>query len=94
MPVGTSILLQEPGTTDFASVLLRYFAAEGVEQGHHVTVIGAGDRWGSSLPGAMGVADYSEEVQAHKGSQEKMKIAWRYERLGEYGSGIGGSKGR
>jgi elongator complex protein 4 len=28
------------------------------------------------------------------GEGERMKIAWRYERLGEFGSGIGGSRGR
>ena len=88
LPLGHSILIEENGTTDFAGALLRYYAAEGVVQGHHVHVVGMPERWGRDLPGLI------EEQAIHKESHqpaenvanEKMKIAWRYERMGEFGA--------
>ncbi|KZF23146.1 paxneb superfamily protein [Xylona heveae TC161] len=57
LPLGSSLLLEESGTTDFSGALLRYFAAEGVVQGHQVHVVGVGEQWGRELPGLAGVAD-------------------------------------
>lgn len=98
-------------------MLVRFFAAEGVLQGHKVFVVlggaaaaagaGAGSgggvqRWGRDLPGlAAGapqtqlgkqeVDDGGEEgakkEEAGGEKKERMKIAWRYERLGEFGGG-------
>jgi elongator complex protein 4 len=71
--------------------LLRYYAAEGVVQGHVVHVVGVGEQWGRELPGLVGTAgdkvDKEAEVAVDK---ERMKIAWRYEKLGEFGSGSRG----
>lgn len=88
LPLGCSLLVEEPGTTDYGGVLLRYYAAEGIVQGHAVTVIGTGDRWAKDLP-AVTKLDVKENYK-EKNHSGKMKIAWRYERLGEFGSGIGG----
>ena len=44
--LGNSLLIEENGATDFAGALLRYFAAEGVVQGHKVHVVGVGEHWG------------------------------------------------
>lgn len=88
LPLGCSLLVEEPGTTDFGGALLRYYAAEGIVQGHAVTVVGFGEAWARDLPAVMGDPD-----EARKGGAERMKIAWRYEKLGEFGSGIGGSRG-
>ena len=82
--LGTSILLEETGTTDYAGTLLRYYAAEGVVQGHQVHVVGVGEQWGRELPGLLG-EDQSEKIKFQE--SEKMKIAWRYEKLGEFGAG-------
>ena len=84
LPMGTSILIGENGTTDYAGALLRYYAAEGLVQGHQVHVIGVPDQWGRELPGL--VAGKQREDQP-SGVAEKMKIAWRYERLGQLGIG-------
>lgn len=92
LALGKSLLIEENGTTDFAGTLLRYYAAEGVVQGHKVHVIGMTEQWGRNLPGLIGTADMAEEKVDR--SKEKMKIAWRYERLGEFGAGIAGSRGR
>lgn len=98
LALGNSLLIEENGTTDFAGVLLRYYAAEGVVQGHRVLVVGVGEGWGRELPGLVGTGgkDENEEEGGGGGNGgEKMKIAWRYERLQEFGTGGGtaGSRG-
>ncbi|KAK8191903.1 PAXNEB protein superfamily [Phyllosticta capitalensis] len=84
LAMGSSLLVEETGTTDFAGALLRYYAAEGVVQGHKLHVVGFGEPWGRQLPGLVGVADGEEESTGGSKTKEKMKIAWRYERLGEF----------
>jgi elongator complex protein 4 len=87
-PLGNSILIEESGTTDFAGALLRFYAAEGVVQGHKVHVVGVGEQWGRELPGVTGeVGGNGEKEAGVVVDKEKMKIAWRYERLGEFGAG-------
>ena len=88
LPLGTSILIEEDGTTDFGGVLLRYFAAEGVVQGHRIHVLGMNESWGRDLPGlANDVEGLSNRTDESSADGEKMKIAWRYEHLGEFGKG-------
>ncbi|RAH44502.1 elongator complex protein 4 [Aspergillus brunneoviolaceus CBS 621.78] len=91
LPIGKTLLVEENGTTDFAGALLRYYAAEGVVQDHRVHVVGMPEQWGRSLPGLIGPADAVDDKQ-DKRKGERMKIAWRYERLGEFGAGIAGSR--
>ncbi|RYO78029.1 hypothetical protein DL766_010038 [Monosporascus sp. MC13-8B] len=80
LPLGTSLLIGEHGTTDFAGVLLRYYAAEGLVQGHQVHVLGLYEGWKAELPGLSTDAKSSSKSEAPAG--EKMKIAWRYETMG------------
>ncbi|KAH8688063.1 Elongator complex protein 4 [Ilyonectria robusta] len=82
MPMGTSLLVEETGTTDFGGVLLRYYAAEGLVQGHQVHLLGFGDAWRRELPG-IGKPGNSKSSKATTSSDDKMKIAWRYETLGQ-----------
>lgn len=90
LPLGTSILIEESGTTDYAGALLRFYAAEGVVQGHKVHVVGMGEVWGRELPGiSEGKSD--EKRRESKERAEKMKIAWRYEGLGQFESARGAS---
>ncbi|KAK2627872.1 hypothetical protein QTJ16_002518 [Diplocarpon rosae] len=88
--LGNSLFIEESGTTDFAGALLRYYAAEGVVQGHCVHVLGMNEGWGRELPG-MGEGGKRKDEQ--RASKEKMKIAWRYERLGEFGASARDSPG-
>ena len=83
LTLGCTLLIEESGTTDYAGALLRFFAAEGLLQDHHVHVIGMPEQWGRELPGAVGDSDKKEKPA---GSTEKMKIAWRYESLGQFGA--------
>lgn len=90
LPLGTSLLVEENGTTDYAGALLRYFAAEGLVQGHHVHVVGLREKWGRELPGLVGSAEKEERSQR---AEDRMKIAWRYERLGQFEAGVSSSRG-
>lgn len=92
LPMGKLLLIEENGTTDFAGALLRYYAAEGVVQEHKVHVVGVPEQWGRSLPGLIGSAESLEEKKSDKRKDDRMKIAWRYERLGEFGTGVAGSR--
>ncbi|KAI0964869.1 Elongator complex protein 4 [Xylaria arbuscula] len=84
IPLGTSILAGEHGTTDFAGMLLRYYAAEGLVQGHQVHVLGLHEGWRADLPGFSTESKSSRTREAS--SADKMKIAWRYESLGSAGA--------
>jgi len=91
LPLGSCIMVEENGTTDFAGALLRYYAAEGAIQRQKVHVVGVGDQWGRDLPGLIGSAgDGTARDAGLAVDKEKMKIAWRYERLGEFGAGARG----
>ncbi len=89
LALGTSLLVEESGTTDFGGSLLRYYASEGVVQGHQVHVLGMDEGWGRELPGVSEVGVASGK-NASNDVAERMKIAWRYERLGEFGTGARG----
>ncbi|KAL9038389.1 MAG: hypothetical protein Q9214_005299 [Letrouitia sp. 1 TL-2023] len=85
LALGNSLLLEESGTTEYSGTLLRFYAAEGVLHGHQVHAIGVGEQWGRELPG---VARLENDTRSGPSSveKEKMKIAWRYERLGDFGT--------
>ncbi|RMZ76708.1 hypothetical protein DV737_g4712, partial [Chaetothyriales sp. CBS 132003] len=82
LALGCSVLIGEAGTTDYAGALLKFFAAEGLLQGHHVHVVGLPAQWGRGLPGLVDERSKGKTV----GGQDRMKIAWRYQGLGELGS--------
>ncbi|QDS73258.1 hypothetical protein FKW77_004326 [Venturia effusa] len=70
--LGSSLLVEEEGTTDFSSSLLRCFAAEGVLQGHAVFVVAP--EGSVILPGEV---EEKESRGKSKEAEDKMKIAWR-----------------
>ncbi|KAF2772705.1 PAXNEB-domain-containing protein [Teratosphaeria nubilosa] len=82
LPLGHSILIEESGTTDYAGALLRSYAAEGLCQGHVVHVVGLGEGWVRELPG---VAEGRKAKGQDGDAAQRMRIAWRYERLGVVG---------
>lgn len=92
LPMGTSLLIEETGTTDFGGMLLRYYAAEGLVQGHHVHVLGFDDAWRRELPG-LGSDTKEKAAKSESSSDSKMKIAWRYETLGNRVSPSRGKEG-
>ncbi|KAI0482138.1 PAXNEB protein-domain-containing protein [Xylariaceae sp. FL0804] len=84
MPLGTSILIEEHGTTDFAGILLRYYVAEGLVQGHQVHALGLHEGWRAELPGIS--TDTRSSGSSDPPAGDRMKIAWRYESLGSAGA--------
>ncbi|KAM7204448.1 PAXNEB domain containing protein [Naviculisporaceae sp. PSN 640] len=82
LPMGTCLLIEEQGTTDFSGVLLRYYAAEGLVQGHQVHALGFPPEWQYQLPGLAAPDTKAKSGQPAPAAEEKMKIAWRYEALG------------
>ena len=94
LALGNTLLIEESGTTDFAGSLLRYYGAEGIVQGHKVHVVGVGEQWGRELSGLVGAAgSEGDGEKTSGGNKERMKIAWRYERVGEFGTGALGARG-
>ncbi|KAL8910507.1 MAG: hypothetical protein Q9171_004203 [Xanthocarpia ochracea] len=89
LALGNSVLIEEKGTTEYGATLLRYFAAEGVVQGHKVHIVGVGESWGRELPGVVRAAsdDITKPEAQTPAEKDRMKIAWRYERLGDFGAG-------
>ena len=79
LPLGTCLLIEEDGTTDFSGILLRYYAAEGLVQGHRVHALALHPEWKSELPGLSSASSGKSKTESFEG--QKMKIAWRYEAL-------------
>lgn len=75
LPLGSVLLLEESGNTDFASVILRSYAAQGIIQSRvtekdmlndsKVITLGVDDSWGSEMPG----------IYMEKKEKKKMQIA-------------------
>ena len=91
LPLGQSLLLEENDGTDYAGILLRLYAAEGAAQGHRVHIIGGEQAWGRVLPGLATSTPLQQQQQQQQQQQpahpsERMHIAWRYERLGQFES--------
>lgn len=59
LPIGQSLLVEESGTTDFASIILRAFASQGIIHNRiekdvlncHCIAIGVSSQWSKELPG-------------------------------------------
>jgi len=83
LPLGTSLLIEEGGTTDFAGALLRFYAAEGICQGQTIDLVGVGEEWIRMLPGV--ADDKHRRSEQPSSDEERMRIAWRYEKLGQAG---------
>ncbi|KAF3767488.1 PAXNEB-domain-containing protein [Cryphonectria parasitica EP155] len=91
LPLGSSLLIEEHGTTDFSGTLLKYYAAEGLVQGHQVHVLGYPEVWKHELP-AVSTRQNINPKKASDHTDEKMKIAWRYESLASRNSHSSGPK--
>lgn len=93
LPLGSSLLVEEHGTTEFSGILLKYFAVEGLVQGHQVHVLGYPEAWKYELP-AVSTKQDSSSARVPSQTDEKMKIAWRYESLANRNAPGNEQKGR
>lgn len=81
LPLGHSLLVEESGTTDFASVLLRAFASQGVihnriapnQLNSHIIVLGLSPLWSNDLPGLY--KGSSKEQKKAKIAQNESKVS-------------------
>lgn len=71
LPLGTILLVEENGTTDFSSILARSFASQGVVHGTmesaptHILTVGTHEHWVRELPGV--------HKEKHEAREEKLK---------------------
>ncbi|KAG7841005.1 hypothetical protein KL942_001993 [Ogataea angusta] len=80
LPIGSSILIEETGTTDFASTLSKLFLAQGIvhnrikssQPNTHDVVVGLDQNWAKSLPG---VYKGSKERKKEKVQQNESKVS-------------------
>ncbi|AOA61947.1 Elongator complex protein 4 [Komagataella phaffii CBS 7435] len=79
LPLGNSLLIEENGTTDFSSVLLKVYAAQGIVHNRtagklntHVIVIGSDQHWGRQLPGLY--RGSSKEQKKNKVATNESKV--------------------
>ena len=84
LPLGSSLLVEESGTTEYGGALLKYYAAEGICHGHSVHVVGVGNTWIYELPGLVERKGESSQSASSR-EDERMKIAWRYESVANTG---------
>jgi elongator complex protein 4 len=81
LALGTSVLVEEEGTTEFSRAILSCYGAEGVLQGHRVFAVGP--EGSLTLPGLVEAAS-KKRIEKPSLESDRMKIAWRYERLGAF----------
>jgi elongator complex protein 4 len=78
IPLGSLLLVEESGSTDFASILLRSFASQGVlhqrleaNGNTKVVVVGQDEMWGKELPG---VYVDKKQKKKQKVEEEESKV--------------------
>ncbi|CAI5756990.1 unnamed protein product [Candida verbasci] len=80
LPLGTSLLIEESGTTDFASVIIRAFASQGILHNRitenlqsHIIVLGLSSTWSNDLPGIY--KGSSKEQKKAKIAEQESKVS-------------------
>ncbi|CDR40568.1 CYFA0S05e01948g1_1 [Cyberlindnera fabianii] len=81
LPLGSFMLLEESGTTDFGSVLVKAFASQGVVHNRldpkssntHVIVITSNSQWGKELPGLY--KGSSRDIKKQKVRENENKVS-------------------
>ncbi len=84
LALGSVLAIEEDGSTDYAGILLSCFASQGILNSQEVFVGAPEGAWPlrGSLPG---LVKSKEKTKKEGEVGDRMKIAWRYERLGVMG---------
>lgn len=89
VPLSTSLLLCSDHPTTYAALLLKFFIAQGLESGQECVLVEAGAEEGSGLHEQLMATDQGDEVKEKpKVEDDKMKIAFRYEKMGKHATTI------
>lgn len=81
VPLGCSVLIEENGTTDFSTVLLKKFVSEGLVQNRldklntHIIIIGQDSSWGKSLPGLYKGSSRDQKRLLIKMNESKLSVS-------------------
>ncbi|OWB65543.1 hypothetical protein B5S33_g3076 [[Candida] boidinii] len=83
LPVGTSLLIEENGTTDFATTLLKIYLSQGLIQNRlipskpntHEILVGMDQNWSRSLPGLYKGSSKDRKKQAVKEHESKVSVS-------------------
>ena len=79
LPLGTCLLIEEEGVTDFSSIIIRCAASQGVLSENAVLAIGVDESWPANCPGPGTERKSTETREVGAGeTNDEMKIAWRY----------------
>lgn len=92
LPIGTILMVEEDWAGSYAKLVLKYFLAEGVHNRHsiHLTsLIQDPDGILENLPSIQANDQAEQHGESRAASDEKMKIAWRYQNISKE-SGVGG----
>lgn len=81
LPLGSSLLVEENGTTDFASVLMKSFASQGIVHNRldpknsntHVIVLSSNNSWAKELPGVY--KGSSRDIKKNRVLENEKKIS-------------------
>ncbi|KAH3680911.1 hypothetical protein WICMUC_000054 [Wickerhamomyces mucosus] len=82
IPLGSSLLIEENGSTDFSSILLKAFASQGIihnrlnpqQSNTHLVVLTSNIQWGKDLPGVYRGSSRQIKKQAIRENEEKLSI--------------------
>ncbi|KAJ7225816.1 PAXNEB-domain-containing protein [Mycena pura] len=82
LPLSCSLVLIAPDLhTEYGELVQRYFVAQGLASQQHVCIVGPAD-W---VHGCMWLsADAAMDSDVQPPSEEKVKIAWRYEQMKQF----------
>ncbi|KAM4017129.1 elongator complex protein 4 isoform 6-T6 [Anomaloglossus baeobatrachus] len=93
LAVGTLLLIEEDTYSTYSNLLLKYFLAEGVISGHEVFIASASDipckiiqDLPEPLTDEIPTQGDTKYVLEGPGSEDTMKIAWRYQNLPKFES--------
>ncbi|OWB71354.1 hypothetical protein B5S31_g1040 [[Candida] boidinii] len=83
LPVGTSLLIEENGTTDFATTLLKLYLSQGLiqnrlipsKQNTHEILVGMDQNWSRSLPGLYKGSSKDRKKQTVKEHESKVSVS-------------------
>lgn len=89
VPLSSVVLLCQDHPTQYADLLLKFFVAQGLEAGQDVLVVEAGGEEGGPVAEHLMAVDRGDDSKKEvpkvnvKGD-DKMKIAFRYEKMGKH----------
>ncbi|ODV87117.1 hypothetical protein CANARDRAFT_26545 [[Candida] arabinofermentans NRRL YB-2248] len=83
LPIGTSLLIEENGTTDFSSTLLKIYLSQGIVQNRlnpssqntHLILVGLDQTWAKTLPGVYKGSSKERKKLAVKENESKVSVS-------------------